>query len=67
MGTVILQYFQKFFVNPPLNYYNLTDQNYKLWLAIRILSNDEQNLYARSLAADDKLFNEFVDKVLVKK
>lgn len=62
MGTLILNYFQKFFVNPPLNYYGLSEQNYKLWLAIRILSNDEPNLYARSLAADDALFNEFVDK-----
>ena len=66
MGSVILGYFNSLAVNPNnqrgLNLYGLSDPNFKLWLAIKILAGNDNNLYARSLAADRNLFTELVTK-----
>jgi hypothetical protein len=39
-----------------LNRYNLTDANFRLWMAMKILAGADTNKYARSLAADKALF-----------
>ena len=61
MGKVILNYFQSLSTTD-FNYYKLTDNNFRLWFAIKILANGDQNLYLRSLAVDKDLFVEFVKK-----
>jgi hypothetical protein len=60
MGSAILNYFNARAVQPNgtkgLNVYNLSDENFRLWMAIKILSGFDTNLYARSLTIDRSLF-----------
>lgn len=60
MGKTILGYFDSLTVQANgqrgLNRYNLTDANFRLWMAMKILAGADTNKYARSLAADRALF-----------
>ncbi len=60
MGKTILGYFDSLTVQANgqrgLNRYNLTDANFRLWMAMKILAGADTNKYARSLAADKALF-----------
>jgi len=56
MGAAILGYFAARTTNGNLNSYGLTDPNYRLWMAIKIIAGNDNNLYARSLAMDQSLF-----------
>jgi hypothetical protein len=40
-----------------LNLYNLSDANFRLWMAIKVLADQDTNMYYRSLAGDNNLFN----------
>lgn len=66
MGNTILTYFNSLTVQANgqkgLNRYNLTDANFRLWMAMKILAGADTNKYARSLAADKALFVQFIDK-----
>lgn len=66
MGHAVLVYFNRLTVQPNggtgLNRYNLTDRNFRLWMAIKIIANTDTNLAMRSFAADDDLFNEYIYK-----
>lgn len=66
MGRAVLQYFDSRTVQangkPGLNLYNLTDENYRLWLAIKIIADKDAGMYARSLAQDPNLFKEYIQK-----
>lgn len=60
MGQLMVSYFDSITVQPDgkpgLNLYKLSDRNFKEWLAIKILSGSDDNLYARSFAANQPLF-----------
>jgi hypothetical protein len=66
MGSTILRYFDSLTVQADgsrgMNRYKLSDENYRFWLAIKILAGSDNAMYARSLAADRNLFVEFVQK-----
>lgn len=66
MGKTVLQYFdsrtRQANGRPGLNLYNLTEANYRLWLAIKIIADKDANMYARSLAQDPNLFKEYIQK-----
>lgn len=66
MGKAVLQYFDSRTVQangkPGLNLYNLSDANYRLWLAIKIIADKDAGMYARSLAQDPNLFREYIQK-----
>lgn len=61
MGKVILDYFESL-ATSKFNYYGLSDENFRLWFAIKMLAKNDSNMYLRSLAADKNLFVEFVKK-----
>lgn len=66
MGSTVLKYFDSRTVQangkPGLNLYNLTEPNFRLWLAIKIIADKDAGMYARSLAQDSNLFNELIRK-----
>lgn len=66
MGSVIFGYFNSLATQPNgqkgLNAYNLSEPNFRLWMAIKILAGADRDMYARSLASDRNLFTELVQK-----
>jgi len=61
MGSTIINYFNSIAVNG-LNYYKLSEANYRLWQSIKIMAGADQNLYYRSVTLDKNLFYEFAIK-----
>lgn len=66
MGSTVLRYFDSRTVQangkPGLNLYNLSEPNFRLWLAIKIIADKDAGMYARSLAQDPNLFREYIQK-----
>lgn len=64
MGHTILRYMDDRSVQPDksrgLNRFKLSDANFRLWMAIKIISNQDANMYARSLTLDSSLYNEYI-------
>jgi hypothetical protein len=60
MGAAILNYFNSRTVQADgskgLNYYKLSDRNFRFWLSIKIIADADTNLYARSITIDQSLF-----------
>lgn len=60
MGATMLNYFDSRTVQADgskgLNYYKLSDRNFRLWMSIKMIANTDTNLYARSLTIDQSLF-----------
>jgi hypothetical protein len=61
MGNAVLKYMNKRAVQPDgsvgFNRYKLSDSNFLLWMAIKIISDDNNDMYLRSLALDQNLYN----------
>ena len=66
MGTAVLKYFDRRTRQPDgskgLNRYGLSDANFRLWMAIKIIADQDTNMYARSLTLDQNLYNEYIHK-----
>lgn len=54
-GLSVLTYFEGL-TEHGLNYYKLRPDHYRLWLAIKILANQDVRMYANSIAEDISLF-----------
>ncbi len=65
-GQAVLTYFEGL-TEHGLNYYNLRPDHYRLWLAIKILANRDIKMYARSMAEDINLFQDFYIRARDKK
>jgi hypothetical protein len=39
-----------------LNFYKMTEEHYKKWLAIKIIAGKDTKMYARSILEDIELF-----------
>lgn len=61
MGHAVLSYMHKRAVQPDgkkgLNRYNLSDANFRLWMAIKIIADGNNDMYLRSLTLDQNLYN----------
>lgn len=66
MGRTILNYFDHRTVQdnrkPGLNRYDLSDPNFRLWMAIKIISDQDNKMYIRSTTQDRNLFAELIQK-----
>ena len=61
MGHAVLTYMHKRAVQPDgtkgLNPYNLSDANFRLLMAIKIIADGNNDMYLRSLTLDKNLYN----------